>query len=62
MSNKTVIHSSHENRKQFNYQKGAVTLAFNLNMDNKTELRDFLELLVKGAVELGEHIKNKPTK
>jgi MoaA/NifB/PqqE/SkfB family radical SAM enzyme len=34
-----------ENIKNFKYEKGKMNLKFSLNVENKSELKDFLELL-----------------
>lgn len=47
----------HSITKAFNYQKDGVTLAFNLRVDNKSQLKPFEELLVEALAEVREEIE-----
>lgn len=47
-------------QKRFDYSKGQVTLGFTLNLDNKKDFKDFLEILDqcrKDVLETMEEIK-----
>ena len=43
--------------KNFSYQKGAVTLSFNLRTDIKTQLNDFKEILEVAILEVNKEIE-----
>jgi len=50
--------------REFRYQKGTTNLKFVLNLDNKSEMREFKELLEKAhkdvTEEINKDIDNKP--
>ena len=42
--------------REFRYQKGTTSLKFALNLDNKTEMREFKELLEKALQDVQEEL------
>ena len=42
--------------REFRYQKGTTNLKFSLNLDNKTEMKEFKELLEKALKDVEEEI------
>lgn len=57
---KGVTTRSTENNRTFKYERGSVTLNFTLNTDNKTQMKDFSELLKIGLSDVQEAMKNVP--
>lgn len=55
---KAAIKSNHSLIKNYSYQKGAVGLNFSLNVKNKTDLADFVELMANATEEVTEDINN----
>lgn len=54
---KSIIQNNSITSKNFSYQKGNVTLSFNLRTDVKTQLKDFKELLEVAILEVDNEIK-----
>jgi len=56
--NKNILQKTHENKRTFSYSKGNVNLSFTLNVDTKSELKDFLDLLKAGQKDVEEAINS----
>ena len=52
--NSQILNRSFENKRTFAYNKGNVNLSFTLNIDTKSELKDFLELLKTAAEDVAK--------
>jgi hypothetical protein len=48
-----------ENIKNYKYEKGKMNLKFSLNVENKSELKDFLELLEIAVNNVKDELNNK---
>ena len=57
MALKDKLQNNSTTQKNFAYQKGNVSLNFNLRTDIKQELKDFLELLKVAVLEVEKEIK-----
>lgn len=57
--NKAFVEANHTQSKSFSYKKGGVTLSFSLRVDIKQEMKDFVELLERAVVEVGEEFAKK---
>lgn len=57
--NKSIVVKNHNNQRNFKYQKGNVSLNFSLNLNIKSEMKDFLDLLNEAATEVKEVIDQK---
>ena len=53
---KKQIIQDHTTRKEFSYSKGKVSLKFVLNLDNKSEIKDFKDLLETALEEIEREI------
>lgn len=56
--NQQIVSSSMVNR-QFSYSKGRTNLSFQLRIDIKTELREFIELLEQALKDVTEEFDKK---
>lgn len=45
--------------REFRYSKGTTNLKFSLNLDNKTEMKEFRELLEKALTDVSEEIERE---
>ena len=45
--------------REFRYSKGTTNLKFSLNLDNKTEMKEFKELLEKALKDVEEEIERE---
>ena len=48
-----------ETKKTFSYKKDNVNLSFTLNVDNRTEMETFIELLEKAVIDIQEEIERE---
>lgn len=58
-NNKNILTKEQENKRTFTYTKGNVALTFTLNMDVKTELKDFAEILKVAREEVMNVLESK---
>lgn len=55
--NKKKVESTNTIQKNFSYKKGEVVLNFTLRTDEKTQLKDFQEILLMASKEVQEEIE-----
>lgn len=48
-----------ETKKTFSYKKGTVNLSFTLNVDNKSEMKVFKELMLKALQDIDLEIERE---
>lgn len=59
MKPKSVVTKNKITRKEFSYEKGNVRLSFNLTLEDKPSIQDFLECLVKAQEDVSEEINKQ---
>lgn len=58
MSNNKVVMRDHKTIKKWSYQRGHMDLKFEINIDIKSDVMDFKELLAEAVNDLDEQLKN----